>query len=89
MYQVHLIVSGLVQGVCYRANCKEEAIKLNLIGWVRNLSSGEVEVLAQGEKENIENLIEWCKKGPPHARVNNLKIEWQDKTEDLKSFKII
>jgi acylphosphatase len=89
MYQAHLIISGLVQGVFYRATCKETAIRLGLGGWVRNLSSGDVEVLAQGEKENIEKLIEWCRKGPLHAKVSNLKIEWQNKTENFTTFKVI
>lgn len=86
--QAHLIVSGKVQGVFYRASCQEVAIQYGLKGWVRNLPSGEVEALIQGEKEKIEKLIDWCKKGPPHARVSDVKIEWQLMTDRLYSFGI-
>ena len=89
MHQVHLVASGLVQGVFYRASCKEVAVKLDLKGWVRNLPSGEVEILAQGEREKLEQLIEWCRKGPPHAKITNIAVNWQDKTEDFTIFKIV
>lgn len=88
MHQAHLIVSGLVQGVYYRATCKEIAIELDLKGWVRNMPTGEVEILIQGEKEKIEKLIEWCKKGSFHAKVSNVKIKWQDINENMYNFKI-
>ena len=55
-------------------------------GWVRNLSSGQVEILAQGEKEKIEKLVEWCKKGPSGAKVSDVKIEWQDLIEEYHLF---
>ncbi len=86
--QVHLIISGKVQGVFYRASCQETAIQYGLKGWVKNLPNGDVEVLVQGEKEKIESLIDWCKKGPPHAKVNNVKVEWQLMMERLYSFGI-
>ena len=88
MYQAHLIISGRVQGVFYRATCEEIAESLGLNGWVRNLPSGQVEVLAQGEKEKIEKLIEWCKKGPPSAKVSDVKIEWQEVSKTFTSFEV-
>lgn len=78
MYQAHLIISGCVQGVFYRASCQEVAQSYGLKGHVKNLPTGEVEVLAQGGKEMIERLIAWCKKGPPGARVTDVKVKWQD-----------
>ena len=89
MHQAHLIVSGKVQGVFYRASCQEIAVKYGLKGWVKNISTGQVEVLAQGEKEKIEKLIEWCKKGPPNAKVSEVKIEWKNLTNTYKSFEVI
>ena len=83
---VHLIILGKVQGVFYRASCQEVAQRLGLTGWVRNLSAGEVEVLVQGEKEKIEKLIEWCKKGPAGAMVSDVKVEWKKQMEDLSEF---
>ena len=88
MVQVRLIVSGKVQGVFYRASCQDVAVKYGLNGWVGNLSDGKVEVLAQGKKEDIEKLIEWCKKGPPSARVIDVSIEWGNIEETFNGFGI-
>ena len=88
MHQAHIIISGRVQGVFYRASCQEIAQMHDLKGWARNLPTGEVEVLAQGEKEKIEKLITWCKKGPPGARVSDVKIEWSNQSDDLSNFEI-
>ena len=89
MNQIHLTISGRVQGVFYRASCQDVAVKYGLSGWVKNLLGGEVEVLAQGDKNNLEKFIEWCKKGPPRAHVSNVQIEWQDIEEKLISFVIM
>ena len=88
MFQAHLIISGKVQGVFYRASCQEVAQRLGLTGWVENLQNENVEVLAQGEKEKIEKLIEWCKKGPAGARVSDLEIKYQNIVERFISFQI-
>ena len=88
MYQVNLIISGRVQGVFYRATCEKIAEGLGLNGWVRNLPSGQVEVLVQGEKEKIEKLISWCKKGPPSAKVSDVKVEWQEVSKTFTYFEI-
>ena len=88
MFQAHLIISGKVQEVFYRASCQEAAQGLALTGWVKNLPTGQVEVLAQGEKEKIEKLIMWCKNGPPGARVSDVKVEWKEQERKLFSFDI-
>ena len=88
MLQVYLIISGKVQGVFYRISCQEIAQGLGLTGWVKNLPTGQVEVLAQGEKEKIEKLIEWCKKGPPGAKVSEVKVEWQNNLNKFVQFQI-
>lgn len=88
MYQARLIISGMVQGVFYRATCQEVAQGYGLKGWVRNLQTGQVEVLAQGEKEKIEKLIGWCKKGPSGAKVIDVKVDWQETSEQLSNFEI-
>ena len=69
------MVSGLVQGVYYRANTQKQALALNLAGYAKNLSDGRVEIVARGEKNNIEKLIAWCHQGPSVAKVD--KVEWQ------------
>jgi acylphosphatase len=85
---IHCIVSGLVQGVWFRASTQEEAKKLGLNGWVRNLPEGTVEVMACGDKEKVLQLHEWMKKGPPRAKVENLSYEEID-WKDFDSFEVL
>jgi len=78
---IHCFVSGRVQGVWFRASTQKEAKKLGLSGWVRNLPDGRVEVMACGEKDNIEQLYIWLQQGPPHAEVSDVtyeEIPWED-----------
>jgi len=75
--QALLKITGRVQGVCYRDGAQERAMELGLKGWVRNSSDGSVELLAQGEKQQIEKLIKWCWEGPSSAQVKNIKVEWK------------
>ena len=83
-----LIVSGLVQGVFFRASAAREARKYNLNGYVRNLSDGNVEVLAQGDELLLERLIEWCRKGPTSARVDSVEISWIKPSQNFQGFDI-
>ena len=76
--KAHLFVSGLVQGVFFRDSTRLKAEELGVTGWVRNLSDGRVEIMAEGEKEKVEELVEWVKKGSSAARVDNLDVEWQE-----------
>jgi acylphosphatase len=55
---------------------------------VRNLPDGRVEILAEGEKEKLERLVEWVKKGPKIAKVDNLNMEWQEYKGEFKNFEI-
>jgi len=70
--RVHAIVSGRVQGVSYRACTADEASGLGLVGWVRNLPDGSVELEAEGAPDAVAALLSWCAKGPPMARVTNV-----------------
>lgn len=72
--RVTIKVSGRVQGVGYRASAQSKAASLNLTGWVRNLTDGRVEILAEGDKASISALIDWCGQGPRWARVDGLDI---------------
>jgi acylphosphatase len=67
------IVSGKVQGVFFRASTRDQAIRLGLSGWVRNLSNGDVELLAYGDRESIEELGQWLWHGPQFAKVTEVK----------------
>lgn len=86
MEQVHLLISGFVQGVGYRAFVRSKAQKLGLRGWVRNLSDNRVEVLAQGEEEELRKFIKTCEKGPFLSEVKNVAIEWQTPVQNFDSF---
>lgn len=70
-----LIVSGRVQGVFYRASTLEEAGKLALRGWVKNLSGGQVQIEVFGYADQVQHLIDWCRHGPPMAKVVEVKVE--------------
>lgn len=87
--QVHILVSGRVQGVFFRSRTQEEAQKLGLVGWVRNTSDGRVEIVAEGKKEKLEELISWCKKGPLFAKVEDVEVEWQEPTGEFQSFEVV
>ncbi len=86
--RIHIFVSGFVQGVFFRAETREKAKELSLFGWVKNLPDGRVEILAEGEKEKLEKLIEWARKGPPAAQVDNVDIKWEDYKKEFEDFKI-
>jgi Acylphosphatases len=84
-----IYVSGLVQGVFFRAYTRNVARTLGLKGWVRNLPDGRVEIYAEGEEESLKKLVEWCKIGPPHAIVEDVKVEWCEYSGKYGSFDII
>jgi acylphosphatase len=71
-------VTGLVQGVFYRASTRDAAIRLGLSGWVRNASDGSVEVFAEGEAETVRKLVDWCRQGPPSAVVREVSVDWSE-----------
>ena len=84
--RVHLHIRGRVQGVWYRASAREEALALGLTGWVRNRPDGSVELLAEGSASALEALIAWCGKGPPLARVDEVRAERGEATGEFQGF---
>ncbi|MDY6821553.1 MAG: acylphosphatase [Deferribacterota bacterium] len=78
MLTYNINVTGLVQGVNFRAYIYSKAKYLNIKGYVKNLSDGSVEIRAQGDEDSIQKLIEHAKVGPPMARVSNIKIKKED-----------
>lgn len=89
MERIHAIVSGIVQGVFFRSFVKKEAEILKLKGFVRNLDDGTVEVVAEGNKNLLLKFIERLKTGPNGARVDGVKIEWQNVKSEFKNFDIL
>jgi len=76
--RVHLLVSGRVQGVFFRAYTEDAARELGLKGWVRNVPDQRVEIVAEGDRDKLEKLVQWVKeKGSPHSRVTDVEVKWE------------
>ena len=86
--RARIIISGRVQGVFYRHNTNQEANRIGVTGWVRNLPSGEVEAVIEGEKDKVTELIEWCRIGPPYSRVDDVSVNWKQYTGEFSHFTI-
>ena len=87
--RARVYVSGKVQGVFFRSETADLAQSLGLNGWVRNLSDGRVEAVFEGEKEQIEKEIEFCRRGPPRAYVLNIDVRWEDCRGEFRDFKVL
>ncbi len=86
--RVHVLVSGRVHGVFFRSETRYEASRRDVGGWVRNTSDGRVEAVFEGEKEDVAALIEFCRRGPPAARVTKVDVRWEDYTGEFNDFRI-
>jgi acylphosphatase len=86
--RVHIIVRGLVQGVSFRAYTQRMARTLLLHGFVRNLGNGDVEIVAEGEADRLEQLVDWARHGPPSAEVEEIQVEYSEPTHAFSSFTI-
>ncbi len=75
LIRAHAFVTGRVQGVFFRASTQEQAMRLGLGGWGRNLSDGRVEVLVEGKQSDVEQLIQWLWHGPPGADVEKVEVD--------------
>ena len=84
----HAIVQGRVQGVYYRAFVSRNAIHLGVTGYVRNLPDNSVEIFAEGEKVQLEKLIEYLQQGPPGARVDDIELTWSEYTGRYHNFSV-
>lgn len=83
--RAHVFVSGRVQGVSYRYFTMLEAQQLGVNGWVRNLSDGRVEAVFEGSRKVVEEVINWCNKGPTAAVVKDVAVEYEE-PEGLQGF---
>jgi acylphosphatase len=88
LIRAHVFVSGVVQGVGYRYTTVQQARKLELNGWVRNLNDGRVEAVFEGEKVAVEEMIQWCHRGPSAAVVKDVSVEMEE-IEGLLGFKTL
>ena len=81
-------ITGLVQGVFFRDHTRQKAQELGIKGWVRNEKDGSVSILAQGSKAGLDEFIEWCKKGPDSAKVENVEVVWREPADVMAGFEI-
>jgi acylphosphatase len=88
MKQAHIFVSGMVQGVGYRYFVRNNARKLGIVGWVRNLPDRRVEAIFQGTEEKLQEMLALCRQGPFLSEVKNLQVDWRDGKEALNEFEI-
>jgi len=86
--RAHVFVSGRVQGVFFRSETRYHARNRGVTGWVRNLPDGRVEAVFEGEKEDVEQMIEFCKRGPLGARVAGVEVKWERYKGEFRDFKI-
>ena len=86
--RVHLLIKGEVQGVAYRWNAQQQAQRLGLNGWVRNLATGEVEAIAEGAAERVDAFVSWCRHGPPSAEVEDVAVTEAPATGEFTGFGI-
>jgi acylphosphatase len=86
--RLHVLIFGDVQGVFFRAGAQDEARRLGLAGWVRNVPDGSVEIVAEGGRDALERLLGWCGHGPAGAAVSDVKSTWLAATGEFADFRI-
>ena len=87
--RLHLKISGMVQGVFFRAGTQDQARAIGgITGWVKNLPDGSVECIAEGEKEKLNQFLDWCKHGPAGSQVEKIEEEWEEYIGEFTEFNI-
>ena len=86
--RVHLMISGRVQGVCFRHYCVQVARQYGVHGWVKNSDDGYVEVTAEGEEKSVEPFVRWCRHGPPGASVLACRKSYAPPTGEFDAFEV-
>jgi acylphosphatase len=83
-----MVITGRVQGVFFRRAAEEQARSLGITGWARNLHDGSVEILAEGNRSDLEMLLGWAHKGPRHARVDEVRAQWEPCEGEFARFQV-
>jgi acylphosphatase len=87
--QAHVVIAGRVQGVWFRASTKEKADALGLTGWVKNTTRGDVEAVFEGEEGAVREMLDWCWRGPPLAKVTAVKETRKPFTGVFSEFSVL
>ncbi len=85
--RAHVWVDGSVQGVFFRASAAEEAERLGVTGWIRNLPDGRVEAVFEGDEASVDAAVEWCRHGPERAIVTSVVVE-RESVEGIAGFSV-
>lgn len=83
-----IVVSGKVQGVYYRQSAKQKALELGISGTVQNLRDGSVLLIATGATEQLNKLVDWCRQGPPAAKVTGVQVQEEEEAREFIGFTI-
>jgi len=86
--RINLTILGEVQGRGYRYGSRQEALKRGLVGYVYNVSDGSVELVAEGEEQDLKDFVDWCYTGVGSAMVRRIDIRWSDPTSEFSDFLI-
>ncbi len=86
--RAHVFVSGRVQGVLFRESAKKKAEKLGVSGWMKNLPDSRVEAVFEGDRENVDNMVNWSRKGPIWAKIDDFSVIWDNYQAEFKGFEI-
>ena len=88
MKTVHVVISGRVQGVWFRATTKQQADKRNIVGWVRNTSDGKVEAVFQGNENQVDDMVSWCYEGSSLSHVDTVDVTSIDEDSQFQKFQV-
>lgn len=86
--EAHVVVTGMVQGVFFRRSTRDIASFCGVSGFVRNLPGGQVEAVIQGERPEVEKVIDFMREGPPGAVVERISVDWRDPAEPYEGFHV-
>ena len=86
--RARVIIEGRVQGVFFRHHTQEMAFKLGVMGWVKNRRDGSVEAVFEGERERVDQILQWCHHGPSEAKVTKVDSTWENYTGEFEDFSV-
>lgn len=84
----HVFIDGIVQGVAFRHYTKQTADRFSVNGWVRNLADGRVEAVFEGDEQDVDRVVQWCRQGPPSGRVDSIDVQEESPTGEFSDFRI-
>ncbi len=88
MKRLHIWISGKVQGVFFRASARRKAMDLGVKGWIRNLDDGRVEAVFEGDDSSVKEMVDYCRRGPYGANVDNVEVKIEGYSNEFDSFEI-